>query len=252
MDRFGVVTQSNQFGADGGDSCNRSCAFMLSQKYAYGHSVPWIYHMLQQFHHPTWKGLLRRHPDESKWYGDWNRASRDQTVPYLILLGETRNYRLLAWYFFMHMLRGFLFTTNTRKNHVYKTWEDHIAKSTSDVAWNYRWKLPDFTGPEFFNLYIRALPKPLRILLYPVLLVGDLETLIGSLVKKYFTQDDDDIINHTLVLINAERNTPTFLSWLAKKVTPASFIQERLASFFNKSIEPPLDELLEPAVRKYL
>lgn len=251
IDRFGVITQSQNNGADGGDSLNRSCAFILSQKYQYETVEPWM-HMLPAFYHPTWKGLLRRHPDESKWYGSWNRASRDQTIPYIILLGETKQYGLLAWYFFMHMLRGLLFTTNTRRNFQYPMLEEHLAKSTPDVKWDYSWKVPDLTALEFWALYIRALPKPLRILLYPVLTILDIETFIGALVKRFITPKDDDIIVHTLVLINAERRTPTLFSRWAAKVTGYEFIMDRLYLFFRKDIEPPLDQALEPAVRKYI
>jgi hypothetical protein len=248
-DSNGLIVQSLVSGGDGGDSCNRTCTVALAEIYQ-GKTTSQDF--LKELIHPKYPFILRRHPNPEKWYSDWDRASRDQTIPYIILLGETKSYRLLSAYFLGHLLRGLLFTTNIRRNHVYKTLEEHQLRSTPDVKWNYSVKLPDFTAFEFFALYIRALPKPLRVALYPLLLIGDLETLLSALAKRFITPKDDDISNHALVMINGMRRTPTIFLKLAAKVAGAQFINDRLLSFFGKDIEPPIDEMLKETVNKYL
>lgn len=234
---------------DGGDSCNRTCAAALSHIYI-GDKVNVTCIRLLNNESRPW--LWRRSPHPGMWYADWNRMSRDQTIPLLILLGEKQACQLLFWYLFGHLMRLMLFTHNTRRNFVYMTQAEHLAKSTPDVPWRPGWKLPDVTGPEVWALEIRAMAKPIRVSLWPLLLVFDIETLIGSLVRRYIRPQNNDVINHTLVLINGRRRCPTPAMWLARKVTPKSFVQPRLHAFFTDPGEPRLDLILWPAVWKYL
>lgn len=246
---YGLLTKDG----DGGDSCQRTCSFALSIVYSYekklaGYFIPF----LELLYNPKYPFLWRRSPEENKWYSMWNRQSRDQMIPAIILLGEARRYKLLAWFIFGHLTRGMLFMTNTRKNFQYPTLAQHLERSTPDVKWDYRWKLPDLTGPEFWALEIRAMPLLIRIILWPVLAIFDLETLTGALVKRFVTPKDHDIINHGLVMINGMRNQPTPFMWLATKITNAKFVQDRLNSFFTQPGEPRLHEELKNAVEKYL
>jgi hypothetical protein len=234
---------------DGGDSCNRTCAAALS--YIYDNDAVDV-SFLTKLHHSWLPFLWRRAPDFGFWYSDWNRMSRDQTVPLLILMGEKCLYGKLAWYLFGHLIRLMLFTHNTRKNFQYRTLEEHLVKSTPDVKWDYSWKLPDVTGPEFWALEIRAMPKPIRMALWPLLCVLDLETFAGSIVRRWLRPENNDVINHTLVLINGRRRCPTPLMYLARKITPRSFLQPRLDSFFSEPGEPSLNTMLYLAVWKYL
>ncbi len=234
---------------DGGDSCNRTCAAALAHIYE-DEQVGLKF--LDELNNPKRPWLWRRSSLVGLWVSFWDRMSRDQTIPMLILLGEARAYKKLAWYIFGHAMRLMLFTHNTRRNFVYPMLGEHLAKSTPDVPWRPGWKLPDVTGPEVWALLIRAMPKPLRCMAWPLLLVFDLETLGGSITRRYFRPKNNDVINHTLVLINGKRRAPTPVIWLAAKITPRHFLQSRLDAFFSDAGEPPLHDLLWFPVRRYL
>jgi hypothetical protein len=234
---------------DGGDACNRTCAAALCGIYCgVDVDVSFLKH-LQNFIQP-W--LWRRAPDAGKWYADWDRFSRDQAIPLIILMGEKKLYKHLAWFIFGHIQRGMLFMTNTRRNHVYMKYEDHVKYSTPDVEWDPKWKLPDITGPEFWALLIRAMPTPVRLALYPLLVLFDLETLCGAIVRRFFRKDNRDVINHSLILVNGMRRCPTFVMYLATKVTSKSFLKPRLNAFFSQPGEPRIDLLMTVPMNKYL
>ncbi len=234
---------------DGGDSCNRTCAAALGYIYL---NDPVNIKFLQDLYDPERPWLWRRSPHEGRWYADWNRMSRDQTIPLLILIGEARLTWALAYYIIGHLFRLMLFTHNSRRNFVYMDEAEHLLKSTPDVPWRPQWKLPDITGPEIWALEIRAMPWLIRTLLLPLLIVFDLETLGGSLIRRLFRKDNCDVINHTLVLINGLRRSPTPIIWLAGKITDRRFLQPRLNRFFEDPGEPKLNTLLAYSVSKYL
>lgn len=229
QDIWGLIRQKN---GDEGDTLNRSCAKAVLDL------------LLRNPVNQTafWKlgdgrGKFRRSDDESMWYGHYDRTSRDQLTPLVILAGLCNREELKS-IFQDHLGRGLLFAYNTRRNFVYPTLEEHLSKSTSDVPWRYGWKLPDLTGPEFWALYIRGFN--LRIL-YPLLALCDLHTLIGSVVIRLNKQND--VINHALILEYSRVRTPTFVSLLARAITPRAILQERLDRFFGREEEPPLNQL---------
>ncbi len=236
---------------DGGDSCNRTCATVLSFIYK-GYQLKRNDPELATLNNPNKPWLWRRSPHVGKWYSNWDRMSRDQTIPLLILMGEAKLHRELIWYILGHMFRGFLFTHNTRRNFVYLNIKEHLEKSTPDVPWRPQWKLPDITGPEFWALEIRALPLILRTCLFPVLILLDVETLVGSIIRRLFRRSNCDVINHTLILINGLRRSCTPTIWLASKITNRHFLQPRLDGFFSDAGEPPLNEFLLLPVDRYL
>lgn len=177
-----------------------------------------------------------RHPDKSKWYGlDW-RFSRDQLVAYLCgLIGikragftglELATLRL----FKMHRRQWFLLAWNVYRNHVYPTLEEHLAKSTPDVAWDPKPKFPDVTGPEVWALWLRLYleGRPfflLRPLIWLALNVLDLETLIGSVHWRF--RKDRVTRNHLLTTIVSRAVAPTVTSWLNFKISPTAELIER-------------------------
>lgn len=215
---------------DGGDSCNRTFAYSVLKQD--GARALATYHTLQ---HPTRKGLLRRSPHPTKWYADWDRLSRDQLIPALVALARFGLKGALKSIFNEHAKHLWLFTWNTRKNFQYKTLDEHMAKSTPDVKWDYRWKLPDITGPEIWGIYARGLGR-WRLLQY----LGDLETLLASLTL-FFQPNKIDVINHYLVLNYALEARPTLFARLASRLTPNRMLLERMDRFFGEWNEPPLN-----------
>ncbi len=234
IDSEGRVVQKLSLGGDGGDSLNRTAAVYVLEHLTHESTGACNLSSLTDG-----RGKWRRSTHPDKWYSDWDRTSRDQLTPITILLGFYKtNGVSLELNFRDHLKRGLLFTYNTRRNHVYKTQEDHVRLSTPDVPWDYSWKLPDFTGPEFWALYIRGFNC---ISLYPILFLCDLHTLLGSIAIRFNKQDD--VINHALILEYAKVQLDTPVMKLARWITPRKLIQARLDQFFGKEIEPPINEL---------
>lgn len=238
LDANGLVVQNN---GDGGDSLNRTAVVGILNELGNNddnfrdmHNA--VAHCLSS--HDLGKYRRSNHP--GMWYSNFDRTSRDQLIPITILYGLLEDRELLGKMFVNHLGRGLLFAYNTKKNFVYPTLEEHLAKSTPDVPWNYKWKMPDLTGPDFWALYVRGFNKWYT---YPALFFLDIESLVGSIILRYFSPDKDDVINHALMLEYSKVRMDTWLMRLARKITPRSFLQERLDKFFGVDQEPPINEL---------
>ena len=231
IDNFGLITQDingNTFG-DGGDSSHKTSHLEITLN---------LQHVVER---PHFQKLIEvqkatpfvRHPDPSKWYSQTDRFSRDQATPYLIALALNKNYKMLAHFFFRHMLHGFLFTWNYIPNWV----------MPGDPG--YKKKMPDITLFEFFNVYIRGF----RLYpLYPLLLLGDLEMFLGSIVKRF--SKSNDVANSLANTLLAQRVMPTPLSYLSRKILKP-IVQIRLDDYFMESkMEPPINEFYKPIVEK--
>ncbi len=194
------------------------------------------------FECPNSKGNYRRHPTNG-WASFCNGTydgvmSRDQSIPTVISLGYTKNYKRLTMFFLRHLMRGLLFTTNTRKN----------APNPEEFK---KKKRPDFTGPKSWALYLRGFPI-LGYMLYPLLCVLDLFLLAGSIVW-LFRRQDKDIINHTAILIFSRLRVPTPISWLASKILSKEYVLDKLTSYWcdwRKSCY--FVDLYRPLVNKFM
>lgn len=256
MDDLGIIGQVDwpedwNGGIDGGDSINRMSHyhFTIEANKAIGNNIAELADLpfrtrqdfeedLELFECPNSKGNYRRHPSN-----DWSsycngtydgNMSRDQTFPLIIAMAFMGFYKRLGMYFLRHLMRGLLFTNNTRKNGV----------SPSKTPW----KLPDLTGPEFWSVYLRAIPV-LGYLLYPILCVLDLELLVSAVLWQHYRKDDDDITNFcdSLVFSNLRVRTP--VSYLATKLVSKKLIMDKLKSHwisFRKS--PYFVDLYEPLI----
>lgn len=231
IDNYGLLVQSN---GDGGDSCNRSFAYC----YFTGKKADKVYAELE-----TAPGLLRRSPHPGKWYSMPERLSRDQFIPALACLIRQQNKPLLERVAGRHARRGYLFAWNTRRNFQYPTLDEHLRKSTPDVEWNYSWKVPDFCGPAIWAMYSRAFGERWGIRRY----LGDLETLVNSLIVR-LNPKRDDVINHLIILHLANNLKPTKLARLARLITPYDLLLKRMDTFFGKDQEPPLNEIVREAL----
>lgn len=288
IDSFGFLAQRGP-GRDGGDSIHRE-SFHAAFMFWNPNSTPGELYLTKLNYRRNLKqcfrlGNIRRHPDPEKWYREWNRGSRDQSIAVLVACGALGMYIPAMEMFFRHLLtRLLLFASNTRRNFVYPTKEEHLAKSTPDVLWNYKWKVPDLTLFKFLATYIRVFRYHLfpiclvltwvygplsAIIPYALILLGDLETLLGSFNKVYLYGKDpknSDDNNHILVLCFSNV-LPTPLSWLAKKVyrkrpkaaAPACGYQSDFGPqtaldyyFREENNDPPLNETARPVLEKLL
>lgn len=139
-------------------------------------------------------GLPVRHPDQSKWWGQTDRFSRDQLIATLCSQIPTKT-SLADELFRAHQKNWFCFSWNTRRNGIM----DAPAKS------------PDLTLFEVWALWIRIY-RPLWARL--VLWILDLETLAGAIHWRWFRKDNV-CRNHMLICISGMRSLPTWTMRLA-------------------------------------
>ncbi len=265
IDEYGMIVQLD---GDGGDSFHRMNMYDVGYKKREQLNISnkhWpsidMEKTLNKLECPNSKGLYRRHPKPKIWYSDCDRLSRDQTIPFIYASGLSGRYKRLFKFMIRHIFRlGFM--TNVRNNHSMPGDE------------NYKWKIPDWCGPRIFNMYIRAFlterPK-LAIFLMPILMLGDLQNFINSLIKVFIygkKSNHSDDLNHILILMQAKETAPTPLSWLARKIyakyrpSPAppkggyssDFApQQCLDHYFRLEKDgPPINDLFRPILKKIL
>lgn len=138
-----------------------------------------------------------RHPDDSKWYGQPDRFSRDQLIP--AICGGVLNVLVgicIHDIYSLHKKKLFLTAWNTRGN------------GATDMPT----KFPDVCGPEVWALWIRY-KRPWWARL--VLGFLDLQTLIGAVQWRLEPKSNRVTRNHMLVCITARQVLPTLVSRLA-------------------------------------
>lgn len=242
-------------------------------------------------------GLYWRHPGvdtEWPWTGTCSGGTRDQTQGMVISFGNFKQWKRLFLYWLRHLLyRGMLFLYNTRPNHAYPKGHPRYDKRT--VEWSikrhiqhifgkrfspqpYWWKIPDFSDPEYWALYLRAC-RPIGFVFYFALQVFDIVTFIGafslvSRTKKNRRDCDDN--NSLQVLFNGLTNLPTFWIHAAREVyltrhMPLSPAEKEPGTASNDvppttdpsqmamdsywrgfHWDPPLNELYRPLIKFFL
>lgn len=158
-------------------------------------------------------GGLVRHPTEgySAYYkGPYDgRITRDQLSGALAAIVSQRDSQALWKVFKHHGYWLWLFSYSTRPNGSFG-----------------KWKWPDITGPNVWQMYLRGFSK----YFYPLLLILDIHLVLDSLVMRY--NNDSHIISHLHRLIIANQFTPTPVSRFALKLLPNSFIKDNLTRYW--------------------
>lgn len=255
-DQWCLITRREDDGTmDGGDTANNEfirhyCEHVTNQ------AVPLaVEHSLNSLYNVASKSYVR-HPDPAKWYSAPDRFSRDQLTPLLHFLALPPTSKPAAQHW-KHLLRAmakrcFLFAWNTRRNFQYPTLAEHLAKSTPDVKWNYKWKLPDFLGPSIWATVLRGAANRLPLLgqviayvaLFPVLCVLDVENLLSSVHRRWFSLSDIHQ-NHAISVDFSYRFLPTPVSVAARLIYTKNTLAYAVHTFYAiKPQEPPMDVYL--------
>ena len=221
---------------DGGDTAQRMGMYYSGKQWTAHYNEydqplePEIDYLIGALQHPNKPHIWRRHPDESKWYGDWDRMSRDNMTPIVIMLG-LYGYTAVLSDFAIGLYKRFSFMTNTRRNWVYKDKVEHDQKEKY-AKWRPGWKLPDICTFEFWGLIIRGLNL---WWLYPVLILSDLEHLIGAIFRRL--SSNKDVLNHTMIwcYINKKYRTP--LIYLINRINKKQDLSEKLHRYFSPKTE---------------
>lgn len=233
--------------------------------------------VIEKLRHPQKKGIWRRHPDESRWYGFWDRMSRDQLIPTVCALSVT-GFDNYIDELFLSLFKRFSTTNYWRHNGTYPP--DHPRydaewEKSSGHKWTDKKPFGDICGPSFWALFWRHKinKRGWRYWWsYPLILLGDIETLVNSVIKIHksksagFSEDN----NHIIQLIFGQHFAPTFvLTWarrlyfkkrryaedpVVKEYEVYNAPQSALRHYFdplkwNTLASPPLDKLYEPLVK---
>lgn len=215
-DDNGLIVQKDM---DGGDSAGREGDYWFGTDLIEQHLDS------ESFNNTLTKlevqpGVFVRNPVH---YNDPKDFSRDQTISLICAMGRMKAY-------------------STLKLLLEKQLKNYFRYQNGDVGFF-----------EDAGYYIRAFKA---WYLYPVLLLGDTQMFINSLVRLYKGRDTNDVsddINHTIALLQAQNTYPTPVSWLARKVY--KFIKGGIQSRWNwyfraETGANPFNELYQPLISK--
>jgi len=216
-----------------GDCIQRESMYMLGLKLEGAHTRKLFRFILSHLEHPKYPGFYRRSPD-TDWSGDYDRMSRDQSIPLVAAMGAVGLYKHIFFHLLSHILRlGFF--TNIRRNGTTKL-NHGTKKYVSDTPlYNYNPKPPDFAGPSFWALYLRGF-WPLGLALYPVLCVLDLSLLVHSLLWRYH-YTHDDCLSYLILTRYSRSRLPTPLSYLALRIENKQDLKTKLDVYFDPATE---------------
>lgn len=168
-------------------------------------------------------GVFIRNPRQNpvippnKSWNDPSDFSRDQTVPIILALGEMKKYDVLEQLLWQQLKRGTLYQNG------------------------------DIATPQDVNYFIRAYNA---WYMYPLLFIGDTFLLGSSVIRCIKGKDLNDVsddINHTLALLQAQKNLPTPISYIARKVykwfRPGGIQRAWTWYFRSETGANPFDEL---------
>lgn len=152
-----------------------------------------------------------RHVDDTKWYGQSDRFSRDQLIPCIcgIINEHNDTFKPTHWLYIQHKKKYFLTAWNTKGN----------------GAMDMPTKFPDICGPEVWALWLRyRQPWWARAVLWLL----DVQTLIGAIQWRWFTSETNQVTrNHMLVSITCKRVMPTITSRLANYINDYKDLTDR-------------------------
>lgn len=236
------------FHEDFGDGCHRIMMHLILQVWN-GCPYTWNEETIFYSYKIAKKSLecenspnkYRRHPDPDWWYSDCDRFSRDQAIALTIAMGTFKDKPSLKGFAKNHKF----LMTNTMPNGVWKDPDEHAEKAARWVFWTDKKKLPDFTGPKLWSVYIRGLDL---WWLYPLLCVFDV-LLVLNAINRRFTKDKDPL-NHFLTLEYAQRKYKTPMSILADHVDNKLKVIEDAEHYFDRVGLPPMYESVVLAMNK--
>lgn len=237
-DKYNLLVGSKE---DPGDSCHRTCMYIIGRRL---HSPFENTHLIDYNINGTallFSQKYIRHPSEG-WWSEPDRFSRDQAIPFVIYMSKLGLHKSLFKFMMKHIFRLGLFW-NTRRNGATPENHGQLKYSDSDEIYNYNWKLPDGSGPEFWALYIRGFRW---WLLYPLLCLFDLETVFSAIKRRIWP--DNDPLNHVIVSVYSNRVMPTPCSKLVSLINDKEETLSRMRYYFDRVGMPEMVELWKPLI----
>ena len=259
-DQYGLICTRTGNNYDGGDTLANEFTVLYAQVISHQ-----AVDCEKQVNLLRTAGRWIRHPDASKWYSNPECTSRDQLTPLIAFLCVYKpGGHLFRQLCAQLAKRGFLFAFNVRKNFQYPTAELHAQRSTPDVVWNYKWKVPDVLGPDIWAMLARgaivhAQSRAIQILfsalLRPILWLGDLQLLGAAIVSQYKFRFrahlgtgragiDHDDRNQAIKTHFAANVHTTYIAQLARLIYGTTRPLYCFKSFWAPESEPPIDRFM--------
>ena len=240
---------------DGGDSCHFTGIYhycyalstiLKTTEYYYGNMVGRLAAAEGNLRSQSFFGGYKRHPDKAFWYSDDNRMSRDQATPMLAALAMSNSRKSLWRQLWHYAKRGFLFSTNTRRNGT--TAKNHGVEYAPGKVYNYSWKIPDPMLFDIWGIFIRGLELKA---LYPLLLLADLQTYLNArlLLKN---KQDTDVANFFIKHSLSRKKLPTFIGGWTDRLLPSLNLHARIAVRYGAPGMPVfLGNILGKAMKEF-
>jgi hypothetical protein len=253
LDKYDLIVQKD---GDGGDSAQRIGMWAFGSLFNSQPDEVEFYRQLKAI--TIGAGEFVRNPDPTKWYSNPLNFSRDQTRALVMAMG-VYGFDLALFRNLKNLILNFFRYPNIYPNF------------TKPGDPSYIKKVPDIASPEDLGEYIRAFYSAgfkSMLLLYPLVLLGDLFKLLGTLISVFYvdrdlTQYDD--LNSIMSFLQAFKWMPTPLSWLARKIyckfrpvipnkqSITSGPESALWAYFSGPNDIyPMYELYKPLIEKYL
>jgi len=251
VDNFGMIAQSKESGADGGDSAHRFGLIIVCLKLL-GYKT-WIdgtpldeYYRKAMFEYEVSKDVYTRHPDKTKWYSNPLNMSRDQLsrlIQAMIVMHDTDRIKGVA----SKMLARYGFNQNIYPNHA----------SPGDAT--YKKKVADIITPGQLRDIISGVTNNWfdNYILMPAL---DL----FKFADVYFAKKDDDRAkrkgkrtDYYVMLVTdiavARATRDNFVLRLVAKALAKSDYKSSITWIFEpKWSDPPIDKLLLKLAERYI
>lgn len=248
-------TSEAQGWVDGGDSCHFTgiyyYCFWLNPEFRfrpeyYGNIIGRLAAAEGNLRSKSAFGGYKRHPDSRYWYSDDNRMSRDQATPLLASLAISNSKKSLARQLLHHAKRLFLFSTNTRRNGT--TADNHGMEYAPGRVYDYSWKVPDLMIFDIWSIFIRGLNLKL---LYPLLLVADLQTYINARILLR-NPTDTDVANFFIKHSLSRKLLPTFIGAWTDSLLKRLNLEARIAVRYSAPGMPVfLGRILQDTITKF-
>lgn len=250
LDKWGLIAQHKDAGADGGDSAHRfgiifSCLKILKQKiWISGDILLEDYYLKAMVQYEKQDNLYVRHPNPDKWYSNPLNFSRDQTtmlMKAMMVMGDTGG---------TFGIIKKLFSRGGFHQNLYPNY----AKPGEP---EYKRKIPDIITPSQISDWLRSYRSNY---LYPIICVLDvfkfvdvvLAELDDSKSRKKGKRTDYFVMLATDVIVSRYVQDTFVMRAVAKYLSKTDYRSSIEWIFDPKWSDPPIDKLLLPLAERYI
>lgn len=219
FDDWGVLGQIQDSGwIEGGDSLCWTGLYCYLTKHQIQMAGIFEVHWGAYVRHPDPKAS--KHGWASFYKSPWTGViSRDQLTGLIAGLIANKDTKAIIRLLMHQSLSLFLFTNNRLIN----------GRDPNQGKFK---AIGDFTGPDIWALYIRALPRGVGAILWPLLIILDIHSLLNTFVINA-TPKNDDNINSLMKLFIAQDRLPTPTAFLARRLVNKELMIDKMKRYWT-------------------